>query len=209
MNIKKHWLFLVSSLLLSFSHFSLAEESKTELGTFISKDGKTAQFPDEYRSWEHVGTRLSVGGTNILDKSKIDGGMFLNIYADPVSFQVFKRSGKWPDGTVLVKEFSDILKGQGCDKTTLACNTPYGHGVFQQDFSGMGMMVKDKKLFDKTPGNWGYYNFGHKTRSEVTTGKLMEESRCSACHVTLASKTDYVFAEEHIRLKQILDTFKN
>lgn len=208
MKINNYTVLLSSTLLLAISSLSYAENNKIELGTFISNDGKTAQIPEEYRSWEHVGTRLSVGGTNILDNSKIDGGMFLNIYADPVSFQIFKRSGEWPDGTVLVKEFSDILKGQDCDKATLACNTPYGHGVFQQNFAGMGMMIKDKKLFAKTPGNWGYYNFGHKTRSEVTTGQLMPESRCSACHVALASKTDYVFSEEHIRLKQILDTFK-
>jgi hypothetical protein len=79
----------------------------------------------------------------------------MDTYVEPSAFAEYKKTGKWPDGTQIVKELGLIKIGDDCDKVTFACSTPAGAGIFEDHFIGVGMMVKDSKRFPGAPGELG------------------------------------------------------
>lgn len=71
----------------------------------------------------------------------------------------FQKTGKWPDGSQIVRELSTIQVGESCNATTRICKKDIGSGIFQAGYIGLGMMVKDAKRFPDAPGNWAYFQF--------------------------------------------------
>jgi|ERR1700733_1508956 hypothetical protein len=157
-------------------------------------------LPRGYRHWVHIGTRLKPIGINILDGQVTKTPEIFNAYVEPRAYTRFRRTGRWPDGTQIVKEFSAVRVGQGCDSATFLCSSPIGAGIFESGFAGLGVMVKDDKRFSDAPGHWGYFSFGHKPLPYNPTASLRPKDTCEACHVALASKTDYVILQAHIGL---------
>lgn len=157
-------------------------------------------LPRGYRHWVHIGTRLKPIGINILDGLPTKTPEIFNTYVEPHALALFHKTGRWPDGTQIVKEFSAVRIGQGCDPSTFICGSAIGAGIFESDFAGLGMMVKDDKRFSDAPGHWGYFTFGHKPPPYNPTASLRPKNTCEACHVTLAFRTDYVISQAHIGL---------
>ena len=91
---------------------------------------------------------------NILDGLPTKTPEIFNAYVEPHALTLFRRTGRWPDGTQIVKEFSAIRVGQGCGPATFLCASPIGDGIFESDFAGLGMMVKPDKRFSDAPGHW-------------------------------------------------------
>lgn len=112
----------------------------------FNADG-TVVLPTGYRRWTHVGTRLKAQGINILDGKPTKGPEIFNAYVEPGAMDVFAHTGQWPDGTQIVKEFSSVRTGEGCDATTGYCTGPLGVGIFEAGYVGLGMMVKDAERF--------------------------------------------------------------
>ena len=112
----------------------------------------------------------------------------------------YLATGTWPEGTQIVKEFSAVKTGRQCDDKTDICTTDLGVGQFETGYVGLGLMVKDSRRFPTAPGHWGYFHFGHKPLPFSPTAQLLPESQCSACHVQLASASDYVITRAHIGL---------
>lgn len=160
----------------------------------------SVNLPIGYRNWTHVGTRIKSIGTNILDGLPTKGPELLNAYVEPSAMAVFERTGKWPDGAQIVKEFSALKTGDGCDPTTAYCRGRFGEGVFEAGYVGLGMMVRDAKRFPTATGNWGYFTFGHKPPPYDTTAMPSAKQNCESCHINLASDTDYVISRAHIGL---------
>jgi hypothetical protein len=75
----------------------------------------------------------------------------MDTYVEPSAFAEYKKTGKWPDGTQIVKELSLIKIGDDYDKVTFACSTPAGAGIFEDHFIGVDMMAKDSKRFPAAP----------------------------------------------------------
>jgi hypothetical protein len=148
----------------------------------------------------HIGTRLKPIGINILDGLVTKAPEIFDAYVEPRAFTLFRKTGRWPDGTQIVKEFSAVRVGQGCDPATFLCSFPIGAGIFESGFVGLGAMVKDDKRFSDAPGHWGYFSFGHKPPPYNLTASLRPKNTCEACHVALASRTDYVISQAHIGL---------
>ncbi len=184
------------------------------------------KLPEGYRNWTHIGTYFKEPGkTTILDGSVIEGAQFGNTYVEPSALAAYKKTGKWPDGTQFVKDFTasslgdecddksgvcTMNKGQkwpqdieSCDKVTGECNTTHGTGVFEAYYFGAGYMVKDAKRFPKAPGNWGYFGFGPvKGTPYPKTAELRPMEQCSGCHVANRADKDYVFSDLHLGLQQ-------
>lgn len=184
------------------------------------------KLPEGYRNWTHIGTYFKEPGkTTILDGSVIKGAQFGNTYVEPSALAAFKKTGKWPDGTQLLKDFSasgfsdqcDAASGvcsmnqgkkwpqeiKSCDKVTGVCATTHGKGVFEQYYFGAGYMVKDAKRFPKAPGNWGYFGFGPvKGTPYPKTAELRPMEQCSGCHVANRADRDFVFSDLHLGLQQ-------
>lgn len=157
-------------------------------------------LPSAYRSWQHVGTRVKTGGDSVLDGTKIVAPQVMDTYVEPGAFAAFRRLGKWPDGTQIVKEFSILKTGEGCNATSFVCTTPYGLGLFESHYIGAGMMVKDSTRFGRETGYWGYFSFTSEGSRYSAVSPVRSRAQCSSCHEALAAGTDYVFSSTHIGL---------
>jgi hypothetical protein len=167
----------------------------------FNADGSVS-LPIGYRQWWHIGTRFKPVGINILDFLPTKTPEIFNAYAEPKAMAAFEATGKWPDGTQIVKEFSAVKTGDSCDEKTSLCTTELGTGIYESGFIGLGMMVKDQQRFPNAPGNWGFFSFGHKAPPYNSTSPVQSEAQCTACHVKLASNSDYVISKAHIGLAQ-------
>jgi hypothetical protein len=160
----------------------------------------SVHLPADFRQWAHVGTRYKVGGNNILDGTKVTTPEVLNAYVEPSALAYYKSTGKWPDGAQIVKELSNVQTGKNCDSATFLCTTPLGSGMFETNYIGVGMMVKDQERFSNAPGNWAYFAFFRKTSGYDPTAQNRPREQCESCHVKLASDTDYVIVKAHLGL---------
>jgi hypothetical protein len=162
--------------------------------------GGDVLLPQDYRRWQHVGTRIKPDGRSVLDEAPITTPQVMDAYVEPAAFEQFMRNGVWPDGTQIIKEISQIRSGAGCDRLTFVCSTEFGTGIFEASYLGMGMMVKDSKRFANEPGNWGYYSFMLDGSGYQRAASIRPREQCAACHMNLAARTDYVFSHSHIGL---------
>jgi hypothetical protein len=145
----------------------------------FTEDGKLMK-PDGYRKWVYVGTPLT---PNDLNGGEAPFPEFHAVYIDPESFAHYEKTGKFRDGTVMVKE----LSGVGAKEATS------GKGYFMGEFTGLEASIKDSKRFKDEPGNWAYFSFGHKYPLKATTAKNAVAS-CNQCHQASAAH-DYVFTQ--------------
>jgi hypothetical protein len=180
-----------------------SQDTPTVAHASFNPDGEL-NLPIGYRNWVHIGTRYKPVGINILDGLRTNTPEILNAYVEPSAMAAFQKTGRWPDGTQIVKEFSAVRTGLDCDQRTWVCESPLGAGIFEDHYIGLGMMVKDEKRFADAPGHWGYFSFGHKPLPYDRMATVQPLAKCADCHVTLASNTDYVILQAHLGLKEPL-----
>ena len=155
------------------------DKAKAALVEFTA-DGKLKQ-PVGYRKWVYVGEVVT---PNDMNDGEAAFPEYHSVYMDPESFAEYEKTGKYRDGTVLIKELSSV----GSKKA------PSGNGYFQGEFTGLEATIKDSKRFKDEPGNWGYFSFGHKypLKKEVAPNPT---AACNACHDQNAKNTGLVFSE--------------
>ena len=100
-----------------------AQPPKAKAWVEFTPDGKLKQ-PVGYRQWVFIGTPLT---PNDLNDGHATFPEFHNVYIDPESFAYWQKTGKFRDGTVIVKD----LVGVGSKKA------PSGKGYFQGEFTGL------------------------------------------------------------------------
>jgi hypothetical protein len=146
----------------------------------FTADGKLKQ-PAGYRKWMYIGTPLT---PNDMNDGEAAFPEFHEVYMDPESFAHYEKTGKFRDGTVLIKELSSVGSKEA----------PSGKGYFQGEFTGLEAAIKDSKRFKDEPGYWAYFSFGHKypLKAEVAKGAV---ASCNQCHADNAGKTDWVFSQ--------------
>jgi cytochrome c553 len=146
----------------------------------FTADGKLKQ-PVGYRKWVYVGEVIT---PNDMNDGEAAFPEYHSVYMDPESFAEYEKTGKYRDGTVLIKELSSV----GSKKA------PSGNGYFQGEFTGLEAAIKDSKRFKDEPDNWAYFSFGHKypLKAEVAKNSV---AACNKCHEDNAKKTDFVFSE--------------
>jgi hypothetical protein len=160
---------------------SAAAEDKAEAAPVeFTADGKLKQ-PVGYRKWVYVGEVVT---PNDMNGGEASFPEFHSVYMDPESFAYFERTGKYRDGTVLIKELSSV----GSKKA------PSGNGYFQGEFTGLEAAIKDSKLFKDEPGNWAYFSFGHKYPHKAEVSKSATAAS-NKCHQDNVEKDDWVFSD--------------
>lgn len=147
-------------------------------------DGRLLQ-PEGFREWVFVGAPLTPHGLN---DGKAGFPEYHHVYVNPDAFAVYRRTGEFPDGTVIAKELVLLQKGDFKDGSKKA---PSGRGYFAGDFHGMDVMVKDSRRFGETNG-WGFFNFGHQAPPYLEAAKAAPAESCAGCHAANATK-DMVF----------------
>ena len=139
-------------------------------------------LPKGFHEWVYVGSPLTPNALN--------GGMagfpeFHNVYIEPGSYELYKKTYTFPEGTILFKELQLTLPGENPDGSR---TEPSGRGYFPGPWNGADVTVKDTKRYADT-GGWGYYNFNHH-EPKAPTAKLKAKSECAFCHIAAAKKDD-------------------
>lgn len=148
---------------------------------FVIKDGKM-QRPTGYREWIYVGAPIT---PNDMNSGKANFPEFHSVYIDPTSWAHYKKTGEFPDGTVMIKEMAAV----GSKVATS------GNGYFMGEFAGLEATVKSAKHFPKEPGNWAFFSFsteGHKSLKKEAAA--LPTASCNACH-DAAAADDFVFTQ--------------
>jgi len=114
---------------------------------FNIKNGELER-PTGFREWIYVGTPVT---PNDLNGGKAAFPEHHNVYIDPKSWSHWKKTGKFRDGTILMKELVNVGS-----KAAVS-----GNGYFQGEFIGLEATIKSKKHFPNEPGNWAYYSFSN------------------------------------------------
>lgn len=180
-------------------------EGKAEINRAKFDHEGRAHLPEDYRQWVHVGTRIEIDGINIIDGKEIDGPEILNAYVEPSAFEFFKANGYWADGSQIAKEFSNVLKGKDYDPKASTSEEATGKAIYEDDFKGLGVMVRDKTRFPEEDGYWGYFGFAHHKKPYPMVKTVAPRAQCAACHNKLAKDLDYVFSRNHLVLKKIVE----
>lgn len=148
---------------------------------FTITDGEL-QRPTGYREWIYVGTPVT---PNDMNEGKAAFPEHHNVYIDPESWNHWKKTGKFRDGTILMKELLSVGS-----KAAVS-----GIGYFQGEFIGLEATIKSKSNFPDVPGNWAYFSFSSKDhRSLSDTAKAFPSESCNACHAASAGD-DFVFTQ--------------
>jgi len=148
---------------------------------FMIKDGEL-QRPTGYREWIYVGTPVT---PNEMNGGKAAFPEHHNVYIDPQSWKHWKETGKFRDGTILMKELVSVGS-----KAAVS-----GKGYFQGEYIGLEATIKSKANFPDEPGNWAYYSFSSKDHKTLSaTAKPFPAASCNACHQGAAAD-DFVFTQ--------------
>jgi hypothetical protein len=141
-------------------------------------------LPKNWRSWIYVGSPLT---PDALNDGKAGFPEFHNVYIEPGSYEIYKKTGEFPEGTIFFKELQRTLGPQQFPDGSRA--EPSGRGYFPGAFNGADVTVKDSKRYAPTGSNWGYYNFNHH-EPKAATAKVRPKAECAYCHQASAKKDE-------------------
>jgi len=163
----------------------------------FTKDGSLV-LPSGFRSWVFIGGPITPNGLN-------DGHApfpeFHSVYIAKENFRYYQENGKFPEGTVMVKELALVQGGGHSDGST---DSASGRGYFPGSLSGLDVMVKDSKRFAGT-NDWGFFTFGHHAPPYEAVAKESTSQECASCHVAFVAKTDMVWVQYYPLLKTKID----
>ncbi|MEH6535933.1 MAG: cytochrome P460 family protein [Psychroserpens sp.] len=158
------------------------EDTYKEISYYTINEQGELERPTDFRTWVFVGTPLT---PNELNNGNAAFPEFHSVYIDPVSFKHYKKTGKFREGTIMIKEL--ITVG---DKMATS-----GSGYFMGEYHALEATIKSKKDFPDAAGNWAYFPF-HVDDSGTLPGsvKAQPDVNCNACHDANAAD-DFVFTQ--------------
>ncbi len=143
-------------------------------------------LPRDYHRWIFLGSPITPNGLN-------DGSAgfpeYHNVYVRPEALEAYRKSGEWPEGTILLKELQLTLQGTYPDGSR---DEASGRGYFPGARNGVDISVKDSKRFKDTNG-WGFFNFGHHAPPYAETAAAQPAEACAGCHA--ANTRSMVFSQ--------------
>jgi hypothetical protein len=157
-------------------------------------------LPKDWREWVYVGnplTPIALNGGKACPEPTKDSDQpctgfpeYHNVYIEPGSYEIYKRTNEFPEGTIMFKELQLTLPAQNPDGSR---TEPSGRGYFPGAFNGADVTVKDTRRYAATHG-WGYYNFNHH-EPKAPTAKVKAREECAFCHIELGAKKDDVWTQ--------------
>jgi Cytochrome P460 len=148
-------------------------------------------LPMNFEKWVFVGSPLT---PNALNGGKANFPEYHNVYIEPGSYDIYQKTGVFPEGTIFLKELQLTLPKENADGSR---TEPSGRGYFPGKFNGADVTVKDSKRYAET-GGWGYYNFNH-FEPKAKTATVKSKDECAYCHMASAKK-DEVWTQFYTRL---------
>jgi len=139
-------------------------------------------LPKNFNEWVFVGSPLT---PNALNGGEANFPEFHNVYIEPGSYEIYRKTGAFPEGTIFFKELQLTLAAENPDGSRTEAS---GRGFFPGKLNGADVTVKDSKRYADT-GGWGYCNFNHH-EPKAATAKVKPQSECAFCHQANAKKDD-------------------
>jgi hypothetical protein len=150
-------------------------------------------LPKNFHEWVYVGsplTPIALNGGKACPEPTTDADQpctgfpeYHNVYIEPGSYEIYTRTNKFPEETIIFKELQLTLPGQNPDGSRTEAS---GRGFFGAKFNGADVTVKDTKRFAAS-GGWGYFNFNHH-EPKAPTAKVTECGH--SCHLGGAKKDE-------------------
>ena len=151
-------------------------------------------LPKNFHEWVFLGSPLT---PNALNGGNANFPEFHNVYIEPGSYEIYKRTGEFPEGTIMFKELQLTLPAQNPDGSR---TEPSGRGYFPGPFNGADVSVKDTERFADT-GGWGYFNFNHH-EPKAPTAEVKPIAECAACHIANAKPDGTVYTQFYPLLQE-------
>lgn len=165
----KTYKYLTGLLILATLGSSLISGSVSAKEYFTVKNN-VLERPTGFREWIYVGTPLT---PNDMNNGKANFQEFHTVYIDPESWEHWKKTGKFRDGTIIIKEMTSV-------GSKVAAS---GKGYFMGDFIGLEATIKSKREFPNEPGNWAYFSFTNEDHKSIKkTANLEPTANCNGCH---------------------------
>lgn len=159
--------------------------SAAEGGPQWTRDGQL-ELPKDFHHWTFLGSPLTPNGLN---GGKANFPEFHNVYVQPAALEAYRRTGEFPEGTILLKELQLTRPGGNADGSGQEVS---GRGYFPGELHGVDISVKDSSRFRQTNG-WGFFNFGHHAPPYEATASAKDKEDCAGCHA--ANGTKMVFSK--------------
>jgi hypothetical protein len=137
-------------------------------------------LPKNFHEWVYVGSPLT---PNALNGGEAGFPEYHNVYIEPGSYEIFRQTHQFPEGTIMFKELQLTQPGQNPDGSR---TEPSGRGYFPAAFNGADVTVKDSKRYADS-GGWGFYNFNHH-EPKAPTAQVKAKNDCAYCHIASAKK---------------------
>jgi hypothetical protein len=175
----------------------LASNSATKHEPQYTDSGEL-KLPENFDTWVFVGSNLGIeyrdgsapAAPEKNTESTLKGANFHNVYIDPEAFEHFKKTGEFPDKTMLIL---DVFKAEEGEPKSVV-----SRGLFPGKHQEVAVAVKNEAKPGGVKANWAYYDFppGQKT------AKAFPEKACYDCHLEHA-KTDNVWVQFYPTLRAI------
>jgi len=123
------------------------------------------KLPANYREWTFLTSSLDLNYDVPVPGAPGDMSLLDNVFVNPAAYAAFVATGRWPDGTVFVKE----------NRTAATAGTISKSGKFQTDVASIELHVKDEKRF---PGQWAFFVSDGKSAGRY----LPPSTACYSCH---------------------------
>jgi hypothetical protein len=158
-------------------------------------EGKELMLPEDYRTWVFVGASI---GLSYSESTRTDAaatpGAFHHIYIQPEAYAHFKKTGQFPEKTLLVMEVHRADQKVSINKG----------GFFEGDRVALEVALKDHEKFDE---GWAYFDFAN---GKKKTSSAFPKASCFSCHKEHGAD-DNVFTQfypvlrEARKISQLLD----
>jgi len=175
-------------LLLPVVVLAQSTDSRSDKPVFEGKS--TLLKPEGYREWIFVGSSLGLAYAPTPGQGQgRNPELYHNVYINPSSYREYARSGKFPDGTMMVLELarSEVKSEPGLQ------------GSYQKDFVALEASVKDSSRFE---GGWAYFNFTEGGGKFKTKAEPFPQNACWSCHHVNAA-SDHVFTQFYPVLRAV------
>jgi hypothetical protein len=154
-------------------------DAEKRAANFEGKD--TLLRPKDYREWVFVGSSLGLRYDENADKQRSEELEYKNVYINPSAYRAYQKTGKFPQGTVLILETA----------TAETKKEPGLQGSFEKEFTSLAAAVKDRERFGD---EWAYFHFNDKPGNPAATARPSPKAACYDCHHKKAAE-DNVFTQ--------------
>ncbi len=127
------------------------------------------KFPQDYRKWVYLSSGIDMNYGPV--GAVVNHSIFDNVFVNPDAYNVFLKTGTWPDGTALV------LENRGAESKGSINHSGHFQG---SDVTGLEVHVKDEKRF---PGKWAFFVIGGRALATM----VPPSASCYSCHAEHAA----------------------